>query len=672
MAYGTKYRLPFTNNLGEDYEVQLNLKDFVGDAIELIGSGTTMDMQSFGSDDDRFTPVNSKGFTIKTWIKQTQNIGIVDFLATEDDQWQVKIVRDPLQPPVFEGFLLVEDSSEPFLDRPYELVIRASDGLPLLKNVPLKRSDGTDFTGYNSFTDYIGHILYYINPDIHFRVYYDIYHVSMDINECSLEQAGVDARTFEKDKNEFLDCYAALGLLMNDLECSCYYENGFWHIVSRWQYAKDYGFNWTEYNMVANAVTKVSSIQNDFHDCPIGKNENMLFKDKDATIYWKQHSRFVKLTFNYDVPQEVVCNQTLKEGTIIPGIGGVDWEARTIQCWEHMRWRSEFHPVNVAYIRREFDIYNYEKNTFVRLPTEVSATGSAHLQSSPFYIGKDDKVDVSVDTRIENAYGGGQNSLVFYLLLYGEDGTFWTLDDDGTYAPGEGIWAESNFNWAINRRAIQYVYSAGANKADWVTVSSHSSPAPVSGYINIMLAEHSFNNFPNATHFRNLSIDYHIHIRNSYAPVRGDYNLYEQNLKINKTIDETVSISDSGKKIIKGTIVLFDNTAATPQWFRTGFAESLRFTQIMALIKYSFNYRQFSKVEGTVKGLSLIDSSDNNIPFGFLPQYSLADVNQPTTRYILTSISEINYLTGHWRGILVEVRLNEVASFDKYDFSYIF
>lgn len=667
MAYGQKYHLSFTNQINEDYTIYFMRKDYSGGSTALTGSGETLRIKN-NNDDDRFAPILSKEAIIDIDIRETQALGITDFLAVEDDDWNVVIYKQLGEPAIFNGFLVVEDSSQPLHDRPLQLHLRASDGLPLLKNVPLKMSDGTDFTGLNNITDYIGHILYYINPDIGFKVYFDIFHVDMDTDDCPLEQTQIDCKTFEKDETTFLDMYACLEMLMKSFVCSIEYENGLWHVVNKRQYIKD-TFNWWQFSMISNVVTAGASNTGEVIRANIGKNELIKFINKDAVIFYKVASKFAKLTYNYETPKEIICNQQLHRGVKNIGLSTPEYDAIDPTCWEHIRWRSELSPVNDAYIKREKDVYDYEKERYLILPTETSATGSAQWMSSSFPMGINDKATISVETRLFDGYSGGQNSLVFYVLLFGDDGTFWTLDDNGTAPNNEGLWVQSDATFGINRKAISYVYGASDDKTQWVTASVDSSGAPVNGIVQLVLSEHSFNDFPNRSDFKNIRIDYHAFVAGGYAPVKGDYNIYEQNLKINKTVDETVNISDSPSRIFKGTLFV-NNLLATPEWFRLGITESLRFTQQMALLKYHFAFVQFQKIEGTLKGLSLLNNNLNT-PSGFLPQYSLTDLNSPTLLYILTSL-DINYHSGHWHAVLVECQLNGPTTYDTYDFTYLF
>jgi hypothetical protein len=660
-----KYKLSFSNQIGEDYTVFLDYKNFTGSETVLTGTADALVIRSINNDDDRFSPILSKELVLSFHIPVTLAISIQSFLVIEDDECHVTVFRHLAQPPIFKGYLVVEDSSQPLHDRPYQITLRASDGLSLLKNTPLKRTDGSNFGGLNNLTDYIGHILYKVNPTVTTKVYFDIYHVDMDLAFSPLEQMQVDAKTFEKDETSFIDCYTVLEYILNSCVCRLFFENGYWHVVSLWQYRNITGFSWIQYYVANDIVVKGQAATSDVIVASVGNGKLIRAIEKDAVIYYKVANKSVKRTFHYDLPKEIICNQFLLRGDKIPSLSTSTYDAFALNCWEHYRngVLGNTPPVQTAYIKREFDAFNYEKDRYIVLPTESNNAFSAHLRSSTFYVDKNDKVTIGAEFRKKNQYSGTQTVIVYYVFLKGDNGQNYTLDDDGK-------WYLSNSSFSLNTRALQYSYDGSANdKITWNTKSVEGERIPVTGTIQLRFLEDSSAGFPNETWIKNIQITYEQWIKESYAPVLGDYNLYEQNLNINRTLEEDVQISDSPKKIIKGAIFL-NNSLATPEWYRFGIAESLRFMQVMTRIKYNYTFKQFQKIEGSLKGLSLLYSSQN-IPFGFLPQYSFTDIpNNSALKYILTSM-EVDYYTGHWRGVFVEVQ-NRLTLFDKYEFNYLF
>src|ERR1044072_6709382 len=100
MAYGTKYRIQFSNNLSEDYYIFLNLKGYVGDVTFITATAGGLVIKSLNNDDDRFSPILSKEAVISMYIGADQNISIKDFLADEDDEWQIIVHRELAIPPI--------------------------------------------------------------------------------------------------------------------------------------------------------------------------------------------------------------------------------------------------------------------------------------------------------------------------------------------------------------------------------------------------------------------------------------------------------------------------------------------------------------------------------------------------------------------------------------------
>lgn len=671
MAYGTKYRLSFSNHLGEDYYIFFNLKNYAGDFINILGTGSALQITSINNDDDRFSPIISKECKISLFITKDQDISILNFLTEEDDQWNVIIKRGLEEQPIFNGFLIVSDSSQPLQDKPYVLTLRASDGLPLLKNVPLSMADGENFIGLNSIVDYVGHILNYANADVDLKVYCNFRHASMTTVESPLAQLQVDAKTFEQDAATFENCYSVLEKICTDLQLRIFYENGFWHLVSIWQYHKDYGFNYFTYTLTSNVMTKVSEVSNEVLLAKVGKEEVIYAINKDATIYYNLSKKLVKKTFNYDIRKELVCNQAITKGDPLPDLSGSNYYAYELNCWVHQLDATvpgPPDPTKTAYIKVEYDLFNYNKDKYIALPTETGNYRDANLLSTEFDVDAGDFVSVTMDTKAQFDYPTPSDPVTtaFFMFLRGNDGTKWYP----AFVPPSSdlVWIENHDNFATKAGII----FTPTNKTAWQSVTGAPVNAiPVDGKIQIVLTNHTRVTQPNESHFKNISIDYTPFIQGSARPLKGDTNTYSQSKKINKTIEETVYISDSPKKIIKGAIFVND-VLATPEWTVADRSDTYRFTQLMALMKYNFNFRQFQKIEGTLKGLSLFNQSQENTPFGFLPLYQFSDIpNQPNTRYILTSM-DVNYVTGQWRGVLVEVQINSLETFDSYDFAYIF
>lgn len=693
MAHNTKYRLDFTNQLNEDYSILFKRKDYVGDYQLLTGGDDALVIKSLNDDDDRFSPILSKEVTIVIHIGVDQNIGIENFLSDEEDDWLIEIYPVDGGPAIFIGYLVVEDSSEPFYDRPFQITLRASDGLALLKDVDFPVPLGG---GLLSVIDYLGYILKQINSTINFRTYFAIRHDSMTTDD-PLSQLQIDTRTFEDD-----DIYTVLEKLMSDLQCRIFFENGYWHIIGIHQYLQNAGYKYTEYDTDAIEVNTgiVTAL------AAIGKDEGIYAINKDATIYYKVASKSVEKTFNYELPSKLVCNQDFISGdaivtynevisssildkSIIPAVN-LQTKGYDAYCWEHHNGTPEnvggataysvlpeAVPAKRAFVRSVLDMLGYEKDRFLVIDNEQGKL--SYMKATTFRADVSDIVQLSVSARTR--VGNTHAQPIMFLLLYGDDGSHWALNTvgDGSLPGNYPIWRTTTATFRDPSGGRPWIVPDNiglTDYTDWTTFSVNNnisgvvSPAklPVSGTLQLLLACQTLSGTdPQEYWFKNLNITVLPFLNGAYTQLKGDYNIYSQNLNINSKIEKDVNLSDSPKQMIKGALFV-NNKLATPEWRRAGINESFRLTQLTAMLEYALNDRQFQKIEGNFKGIVYI-LNDSPINFGFLPQYKFSDY--PSKLYMLTSM-ECNYVKGTWRGVLVEVEQNPVPLFDTYTFEYLF
>ncbi len=142
MAAGIIYRIQGTNVEGKFFKVDIldNAVQTVGtpQVIELDGSGTPVVLSSVDNSEGKFTALRSQQCTIK--FLSDGVYGVKTFSGGFDKRFQVIVLYDTTI--VFEGFLLQDDSQQPFMDGRNEVTLTANDGLAGLKDVDL-----IDFNG---------------------------------------------------------------------------------------------------------------------------------------------------------------------------------------------------------------------------------------------------------------------------------------------------------------------------------------------------------------------------------------------------------------------------------------------------------------------------------------------------------------------------------------------
>jgi hypothetical protein len=371
--YNPKYILPYTNDLNELYEIYFEFKDFEGDVVILTGTDDALSIRSTGGDENKMEPILGTEALINIWVEETTPISIADLIAQHDDDIRITIYRDEdYSKAVYQGFIVVEDNSQPFMDKPYALSVRALDGLGLLKGVDLTDADDLRFTGSQSILSWIAQILHKTGQTLNLRVYFNFYESSFSRVVGALEQAYLNAITFSQgdafnpapddptidiNASSADDCYTALEKIVTDLRCRLFQEDGRWNMVSLYEYLNHDGFTYKEYafgDPVDGLVpfTVVDSGINRDQCVSIGKQEIIHPVQDDQIAYLKLATKWIKLTYNYDQSQNKVCNQDFSEGdrnatydevissTIIdPSITppvNMTTQGYDAYCWEHL------------------------------------------------------------------------------------------------------------------------------------------------------------------------------------------------------------------------------------------------------------------------------------------------------------------------------------------------
>lgn len=120
--------------------------------IPLEAAGDPFDIAVVDNDEDKYKVVRGKQATIR--FNSTSTINLSSFAVNSFDQrWYVE--ADIEGRFIFKGFLILDDSNEPFLSPSNEVVLIAADGLGRIKNAALVNFDNTNPRGYFTIAQFI-------------------------------------------------------------------------------------------------------------------------------------------------------------------------------------------------------------------------------------------------------------------------------------------------------------------------------------------------------------------------------------------------------------------------------------------------------------------------------------------------------------------------------------
>lgn len=738
--YNTKYILGFTNDLNELYEIYFEFLGYSGVITQLQATDDVLTIRSTSGDENKLESILGTEALINILVDIDQPITISDLIAQHDNDIRVTIYRDEdYTKNVFQGFIVVEDNSQPFLDPPFILSLRALDGLGLLKGVDLVDTNNLLFVGNQSVLSWIAQILAKTDQTLNLRVYFNFFESSFATNIGALEQVYLNAITFSQGdafnstptdptvdvaSTAADDCYTALEKIVRCFRCRLFQEDGRWNLVSLYEYLNPAGFSYKEYSFGAPVlgivpVAVVSSGINQDYSLAIGKNELVHPTNEDQILYLKLATKWVKLTYAYDQALNKVCNQDFSEGdrnatfdevisssildpTISPAVN-LQTQGYDAYCWGHFNGTVETvssstanspkpstAPSKNAFIRSVVDLLGFEKERYLVIQNDPGKL--SYMQAATFRADISDIIQLSVSTRVRAGTIHAQPQM--YLLLTGDDGTFWSLFTvgDGSVPGNLPVWKQttSTFRQSTGGRPniVPDNVTISQDYSNWTTFSANNNisglvpPAkmPVNGTLTLLLACETLSGTdPLEYWYKELQITILPYLNGSYQQLKGDYNYSASNNNIKKTEADDVEISDSPKRYFKGALLRANGDLCTPTWGRSGLPmpESFRFTQLMERIMFNHLRRIVQKIEGTFRGLVYLPVDDITVirPNGFLNSCTLTDGDVPTKRFMMTSF-EKDYGSGQSRSVLVET-LNDQNDTgftlpDAYQFSYIF
>lgn len=370
----------------------------------------------------------------------------------------------------------------------------------------------------------------------------------------------LDVKTFESEIGISEFCYSVLEKILGE-DCFLTQWKGKWYIMRVDEYDGNPIYPATfdsDGNFVSfDAHTSFSK--------SIGAAEIRRFANADQLLEFDRPNNFIKETFKFGYPQEILCNLSLARGTHNSTLSTTAYEALDPECWVmEKNYPPDPAPstggailvttVSGVETSRRLHIFASAVNSYLyfrsedKIPIQVS-----------------DKFKFSVDWKYDSNPGGSGHYRypVAQFRLYGDDGTNWTLNAVAGYnsVDPRTYWIQSNSVWATNNR---FLYQEGELNQDdlsqWVTASFEAAPAPVTGRLEIFLM-HNQNTDARGKDFAALSFDYIPYLQGTYAILTGDYNKVQRsNTGFLAKREKDVFIQDCLKQLFKGAMLFRSNT----------------------------------------------------------------------------------------------------------------
>ncbi len=467
-------------------------------------------------------------------------------------------------------------------------------------------------------------------------------------NERLLDDTFIQAETFLKS-DLWMSCYDILEQINSRFNLSLFQAHGVWNLM-RWDELYRYTTN-------TGATLQYHTYSTDFVYSATSNNSDVwIFKkgnDMEVGVLKSinRANQFVKETFNYVQPESLLCNYNLQDlGNVIQ-----EYISGTFLIKEYglSSWfDGPFSPIPDRFIRITFDNDSGSRTFGQELDRNiviVNSTGSApqSAKSCDIAISKDDIIEFNFSFRTNVSQAGPINTVFAVSITNGT--TTYFIQNNGSWATTLGF---------------TYSTPSGGNTIDWQSVNIVSNPAPISGILNIYLAEATPNGAtpsPDETLFKDLNFTI-FYIINGSGKVIGHTHTDSQSQQIKNNIDKEIFIDDSPRTSINGALYLASYTSLirdlTVQW--TYPASSIIYPRLgQGTTQESFftNYKMRSKYEGRYLFINQEDVMLTNLAL------FVDNQNYNFFRYAPGRMS-IDYKTGFADLSLIEIIDSPTGDFD--------
>jgi hypothetical protein len=279
----------------------------------------------------------------------------------------------------------------------------------------------------------------------------------------------------------------------------------------------------------------------------------------------------VRLTYKFENPIEILCNQALQRGDFVADLADeVDEDGNTLtvksftpECWEYLKTVPPGTQDSDGFLKVRY-LNGIEVERYLHAEPTVADTFYYWRNTDKIDIGLFDKVSLNMSVR----YGDDVSGVGYFLRtqaqirLTADDGTFWSchVSAPGTLAAEPGkFWEQApDGTWTTLQAFLVWEDNADfVDFSQWNQLTFDCPPAPRSGKIEVILVNSVG---PNARTKDFSSLQF------IYTPyIDGSYNVFDSQSDISTrdgvyftSIEDEVFIGNAPRPLLKGALLKKD------------------------------------------------------------------------------------------------------------------
>ena len=240
MAYGVKYRLEFSDVLGNGKKIEILKDNYSGAVLPLVGTADPVSIKWEG-DEDFYSPIIGSTCTLNLFV--TDTVQYENFYAFDEEEFQVKIYYKDASNNYqlyWAGFIVTDSYKQALASPPYQISLQAHDGIGLLSTqfMEIRDTDLLKFTSSepsrtiakNLIEDAISKTNLDLSVYISLNVLPNIYSGFVEL------QNGGNGFPKYTDELKLVDCKTFIENTLRGFNARIFQAQGRWYIISNSEY----------------------------------------------------------------------------------------------------------------------------------------------------------------------------------------------------------------------------------------------------------------------------------------------------------------------------------------------------------------------------------------------------------------------------------------------------
>ena len=157
MAYGVKYRLEFSDLKENKRKVEILKNNYVDSVLPMVGTGNPV-VIDWNKEDDVYENIIGSSCTLN--ILTTDSVSYDNFFSLGEREYKIRVSHwnGSSYDIYWEGFVVIDSYKEAITSPPYEISLKAIDGLGILDGFEAPYSDTSSVNNYDTAFFYLKEI----------------------------------------------------------------------------------------------------------------------------------------------------------------------------------------------------------------------------------------------------------------------------------------------------------------------------------------------------------------------------------------------------------------------------------------------------------------------------------------------------------------------------------